>query len=101
MVKTFEGWEASGLHYDKYAQPGDIVDGATVDYFRDTVPPHICLKDFLQYGEMIGTAKDKAGRYRGTWITFYEKEGVWRYAGLCFSGHITHQGRSCLQDVCD
>ena len=92
MVKTLQGWYNSGVRcYDDYVRPGDIVDEATVDYFRDTVPPHMMGRDYLQYGEAWDIAMGADGYNHETWTTFYRKDGVWYYAGHCFTGKIENK----------
>jgi hypothetical protein len=66
-MKTFSGWTESRLCLSAYLVPGDRVDGAILDYVRDTVPP-IRSGDWLALGEPF--SRDSMGR--PTYLAFYE-----------------------------
>lgn len=86
-VKTMDGWNGSGLSFDDYFFPGDVVAEDVVDYFVNVVPPVLMRHDCTQAGEEVSTEKDDNGRYRATYTTFHcIGEGRWRYDGCCFKG---------------
>ena len=92
-VKPFKGWRESGIQcYEDYVNPGDIVDWETIAYFRDVVPPHRLMPNYLQYGEAWDIAIGDDGVNHETWTTFYQDMGRWYYAGHCFTGEIKHRG---------
>ena len=87
-MKTLEGWNNSGVRtLEEYVFPGDEVDLAMVEYFRDIMPPLIHWENLLQVGEPYSIAKDEEGHYHSTWTTFYRRHSdQWFYAGHCFKG---------------
>lgn len=51
-VKTYEGWQASGLpSFEDFCFPGDKVDDDIVQHFVDSVPPVLMLSFCTQGGE--------------------------------------------------
>ena len=93
-VKTLDGWRASGISsFQDYCRPGDIVDETIVEYFVDSVPPHLTRASCTQAGESYSLEKDpKTGKYRNTWTTFHREEGsLWRFDGACFTGENVHR----------
>ena len=93
-VKTLDGWRASGISsFQDYCRPGDIVDETIVEYFVDSVPPHLTRASCTQAGESYSLEKDpKTGKYRNTWTTFHrEGVGIFRYDGACFTGENVHR----------
>lgn len=93
-TKTRQGWEDSGLgNFDEYCQPGDTVDEAMVDYFRDVVPPATNRSNLVQCGEPHSHEPDpdKDGRFRATYSTFERQGSAWRFCGECFAGQTVNR----------
>ena len=89
-IKTLDGWRGSGADsfYD-YAQPGDIVDRDTVDYFIDCMPPRSMTYGYVQMGEPYSSRFDEyTGKYRSTYLTFFKEGQNWIYQGTCFGGGL-------------
>lgn len=94
QIKTLDGWKQSGIgSFDDYCRPGDQVDEEIVEYFVNSVPPHMMRGDCTQAGEPYSIEKDpKTGKYRNTWTTFHREEGsLWRFDGACFTGENVHR----------
>lgn len=93
--KPFDGWHkfsvetGKGNYYD-YAQPGDIVDRETYDYFLNIMPPVTMERGYFQVGEPYSHAEDKAGRWRATFMTFAREGERYYYLGHCFAGEREH-----------
>lgn len=61
-VKTYEGWQASGLpSFEDYCFPGDKVDDDMVQHFVDSVPPVLMLSFCTQGGEPYSSEVDERG----------------------------------------
>ena len=89
-VKEFTDWKED---FNKDFQPGDYVEEAIVDYFRDVLPPMRMASGFLQVGEPYNHVPDQEGNYRGTYNTFtYVTSSIWKYCGHCFAGEMKHRG---------
>lgn len=79
VVKKFEGWEKG--EYNEYAAPGDVVDEATLEYFKKLLPPRMLTANFFQVGE------DEEEPSRDTrYLTFEKVMRTWVYRGLCRYG---------------
>lgn len=88
---TVEMWEKCE-RFDDLVEPGDSVDEAIVDNFRDILPPAMMLPGFLQVGEACDHVKDESGRYRATYATFAKDQtGKWIFYGECFAGTTKNQ----------
>lgn len=88
-VKTYKGWEESGLRtFEDYCFPGDEVDDAVVEHFINSVPPVLLRSSCTQAGEAYSTEPDeRTGRHRNTYTTFHRAgEGRWIFDGCCFYG---------------
>ena len=90
--KSFDGWHKSSKeHYCDYAQPGDIVDSETFDYFLDILPPVTMKWGYFQVGEPYSTAKAEDGTWKETWMTFCKEGERYFYLGNCFIGERKHR----------
>lgn len=86
-VKTMESWYGSGLNFDDYCFPGDVVGEDVVDYFVNVVPPVTLRYDCVQAGEEHSYERDDSGKYRATYTTFHRTgDGRCRFDGYCFNG---------------
>lgn len=85
-VKTYEGWQASGLpSFEDYCFPGDKVDDDMVQHFVDSVPPVLMLSFCTQGGEPYSSEVDERGASRPTYTTFHDLGGgYWQFDGYCF-----------------
>lgn len=96
-VKTYKGWEESGLRtFEDYCFPGDEVDDAVVEHFINSVPPVLTLSFCTQAGEPYSHEADDehGGGYRPTYTTFHrEAGGRWIFDGYCF--YKTNVNRVC------
>lgn len=85
LVKTFSGWNESGLAFDEFCDPGDTVDSELVDYFVNIVPPVLMLPFCMQVGEPYSHEHDGKNGYRPTYITFHRMDkDHWQFDGYCF-----------------
>lgn len=89
--KPFDGWhkfavETGQANYYDYAQPGDIVDRETYDYFLNILPPATMERGYFQVGEPYSHEEDKDGRWRPTFMTFVREGDKYYYLGHCFAG---------------
>lgn len=99
-IKTLDGWRASGISsFQDYCRPGDTVDETIVDYFLNSVPPHLMRSSCTQAGEPYSLEHDpKTGKYRNTWTTFHREDGsLWRFDGACFTGEIENRAGEMSQ----
>lgn len=86
-VKTYEGWQESGLRtFEEYCFPGDTVDEAVVEHFINSVPPKLMRSTCTQAGEPFSHEGDERGGYRATYATFHRVDGGWQFDGYCFYG---------------
>lgn len=86
-VKTMESWNGSGLNFDDYCFPGDLVGEDIVDYFVNVVPPVTLRYDCIQAGEEHSTERGDDGKYRATYTTFHRTgDGRCCFDGYCFKG---------------
>ena len=89
-VKTYEGWQASGLpSFEDYCFPGDTVDGELVTHFVNDLPPALMRSTCTQAGGELSCEGDEHGGYKPTYITFHRINadgGLWRFDGYCFCG---------------
>lgn len=86
-IKTMESWSNSGLSFDEYCFPGDVVAEDIVDYFVNVVPPATLRYDCVQAGEEHNTERDESGKFRATYPTFSKiGDGKHRFDGYCFKG---------------
>lgn len=86
-VKTMEGWRRSGLTFDDYFFPGDVVEEDIVDHFVNVVPPVTLQRGCVQVGEEHSEERDENGKYRPTYATFHRVvDGLCRFDGYCFKG---------------
>lgn len=78
-MKTYEGWNGSGLNLGEYLKPGDEVDQEMFDYFLEVVPPASFGIKHVQIGE----ACDHSGPGgQPTFDTIVRGEGRrWIYIG--------------------
>lgn len=80
---TMQDWERADSFY-KAAEPGDTVDEAIVNEFRDILPPASMHWGYLQVGEPASHVEDENGTWRATYPTFHVQNGAWVYCGECF-----------------
>ena len=92
-IKTLNGWnifaeENKEGSWDKYCQPGDLVDEGVYNYFLDIMPPKSMKRGYLQIGEPYSHGLNKeTGKWQATYGTFKKmRKGIWRYCGNCFAG---------------
>lgn len=86
-VKTMESWYGSGLNFDEYCFPGDMVGEDVVDYFVNAIPPVTLRYNCVQAGEEYSCEPDDSGKYRATYTTFHRTEdGRLCFDGYCFKG---------------
>lgn len=86
-VKTMDSWYGSGLSFDDYCFPGDVVGKDLVDYFVNVVPPVTLRYDCVQAGEEHSIERDESGKYRATYLTFSRTgDERCRFDGYCFEG---------------
>ena len=95
--KPFDGWhkfavETGKNSYYEYAQPGDIVDRETYDYFLGVLPPVTMGRGYFQVGEPYNTEKAEDGTWKETWATFAKDGDRYFYLGHCFAGERKHRG---------
>lgn len=93
-VKTFAGWEHTGLDFEYYCSPGDKVDDELVEYFANIVPPVIYSSKYVQAGEpqdCVPVSKDKPTECQNTYATFAWNGSSWVYLGECFKGGREHR----------
>ena len=72
-IKTLSGWnvfaeENKEGSWDKYCQPGDLVDEGVYDYFLDILPPKSIKRGYLQAAScwLLPTAWKVPGYGRNT-----------------------------------
>ena len=88
QVKDFTDWNGD---FNKDFHPGDYVEEAIADYFRDVLPPRNYMSGYLQVGEPYSHEPGPDGKYRPTYNTFtYVTAGIWKYRGHCFAGQEQH-----------
>lgn len=75
-MKTLKQWHDSKMHFDKFAQIGDVVSEDIVDYFLNVLPPRTNRRDCVQCGEPVDTVNG-----RDTYVTFICTSGQWTYEG--------------------
>lgn len=85
-MKTFKNWMEGTQNFTDYVQPGDEVDEAMVDYFRDLLPPRSMQSGYLQVGEPYSHIVDTDGKWKATYSTFAMEDGHWIYKGCCIAG---------------
>ena len=92
-VKTYEGWQESGLpSFEDYCFPGDKVDDDMVQHFVDSVPPVLMLSFCTQAGEPYSSEADERGVRRPTFTTFHDLGGgYWQFDGYCFYKENTNR----------
>ena len=86
-VKTAQGWEDSGLSFEKYVKEYELVDEGIIAYFANVLPPENYNSHLLQFGEPSDSVKE--GQRYLTFVYGYTdpKYGeVWQYQGRCLSG---------------
>ena len=89
-LKTNAEWSRSGLSFDAYFKPGDLVDKATYMYFLEVVPPVTHNRSLMQVGEPSRHIGGKP-----TFATFAYVRGRdhdeerWMFCGDCFKGDTT------------
>lgn len=89
-VRTLGGWRGSGLYWEEYCRPGELVTGDIVDEFAGSVPPETIRNGYLQAGEAYSCEPDGDGiwRYTYTTFTYYGEDGaggpLWLHNGYCF-----------------
>ena len=87
-VKTYQGWEDSGVNFDEYVKEGDMVSYDMVMYFAECVPPRTFDSGFIQCGEPSDTVME--GFRYATFIYLYKDNNydgeVWQYKGDCLGG---------------
>lgn len=86
-VKTYQGWEDSGMNFDEYVKEGDMVSYDMVMYFAECVPPRTFDSGFIQCGEPSDTVME--GFRYASFIYLYDDEPykeVWQYKGNCLGG---------------
>lgn len=86
-VKTMDSWYKSGLNFDDYCFPGDIVSPDIVDEFVNCVPPVLVRSDCTQAGEEHSSEPDGSGAYRPIFTTFHRiGGGLWKFDGYwCYN----------------
>lgn len=78
-VKAFKEWTTG--EYENYVKPGDIVDAATLEYFKKLIEPRLLTANHFQVGE------DEEEPSRTTrYLTFEKVMHNWVYRGLCYHG---------------
>lgn len=88
-IVTMKDWEAA-RSFDRAANPGDMVEDAIVEQFRNCLPPVTDWSTLMQCGEPYSHEIDPAtGRCRATYTTFNRTDEGWVYCGNCFAGEIT------------
>lgn len=89
QVKELSDWQGDFI---KDFAPGDLVETAIVEQFRDSVPPHRHHADYLQAGEAYDHQEDpRDGKYKATWLTFLaldDKGKIWKFCGACFTNEV-------------
>lgn len=86
-VKTYQGWEDSGMNFDEYVKEGDMISYDLVMYFAECVPPRTFDSGFIQCGEPADTVIE--GFRYASFIYLYDDEPykeVWQYKGKCLGG---------------
>ena len=84
-IKTMESWNRSGLNFEDYCFPGDVVGKDIVNYFVNVVPPTLTLSFCTQAGEEHSIELDEKGVYHPTFLTFHHiGEDRWQFDGFCF-----------------
>lgn len=85
-VLTMDDWRKAGS-FDKLAKPGDVVEEAIVEEFRNIIPPVNNGRRVMQCGEPYEHRYDpERDRWRATYTTFKLEAGYWFYCGHCFLG---------------
>lgn len=90
-IKTYADWQASGLHtIDQYIHPGDRVDSALVEHFRNLLSPITDSRGMLQAGGEASQVRvkrqDGSVEYLPTFLTFVCHGQYWTFCGICFKG---------------
>lgn len=95
-LKTIKGWtewaelpeNQNNGSWDKYCNPGELVDEGVYNYFLDILPPRTLAYGYLQVGEPHShELNEETGKYQPTFATFVKVEkGVYLYCGNCFQG---------------
>lgn len=82
-MKTKKEWDESGLHADRYMQPGDEIDEELYLYFAEVVPPYESLISGFMMGEPVDEVN---GEY--TFMCFTHIDEVYRYMGELTEGQF-------------
>lgn len=89
-VKSLDDWHRSGLAWNDYCKPGELVTEDIVDEFANSVPPTTFRSGYVQAGGAYSMEHDDNDIWRDTYTTFtyHGKDSagrsLWLHNGYCF-----------------
>ena len=79
-MKTLEGWNKSGVNFEKFITPNDEIDSDLYWYFLEVLPPRI----MRVYGFLVGEPYTHNNKNEAVYSSFYQSPDGKRfyYGGL-------------------
>lgn len=92
-IKTLKGWQDSKIErFEEYFTVGCKVGEDVVKEMLEVLPPRTNQYGLVQMGEPYSCKIDPLlGVHRTTYMTFYQNNKQWYYAGNCFAGEIINR----------